>query len=342
MLHSSTLRSAQVGAVIAMACLFAGIATPGAALAANGQIKLVLRPLDQKGAYFDLTMKPGETRTMAVEIGNAGREAVAARTYAANVQTIINGGFGASLRDDAQSGVTRWLDYSTTVLQLPAAQAIHRTFVISVPPAAGPGEYITSLVVENDQAVSGAGTFALNQFVRQAIAVVVTVPGQRSPALAIAGASHIVVAGKSVVAIAIENPGNVRLRPVATFTLRDAAGAQVSQASLPMETFYSATSSAIEVPLAALLQPGTYTVDVVLEDALQNVRVEATRTFVVEAPAKPIADGGAAPALIGVNQQPIGAEPQVPWLLVGVSGLTLAAAAVALFALVRRRRRGSA
>jgi hypothetical protein len=49
-------------------------------------------------------------------------------------------------------------------------QGIRRAFAVSVPANAGPGEYITSFVLENDQRIRGTGAVALNQIVRQAVA----------------------------------------------------------------------------------------------------------------------------------------------------------------------------
>src|ERR1700690_1119730 len=143
-------------------------------------------------------MAPGETRTFAVEIANDGDAALAARSYAADVYTIINGGFGARLRDAPRTGATNWLDSSTTVEDLQPGQGIRRAFAVSVPADAGPGEYITSLVLENDQPIRGTGPVPPNQILRQAVAVVAPVPGQRLPALAIGEASHTVVDGTSV------------------------------------------------------------------------------------------------------------------------------------------------
>jgi len=100
-------------------CLLA-FAAPGAALAGEGGFKLVLAPVDQAGPYFDLTMHPGDTATFKVDLANDGDTGVAARTYATDVFTIINGGYGGRLRDAAQTGATTWLTYATTVLDLPS------------------------------------------------------------------------------------------------------------------------------------------------------------------------------------------------------------------------------
>jgi hypothetical protein len=328
-------------AILALASVLLALLAPGAALAAGIPIKLALQPIGQTGSFFDLTLRPGEARVLSVEISNAGTAAIVARTYASDVYTIVNGGFGARLRNEPETGVSRWLVYPTDVLDLSVGVAVRRTFRVAVPKDAGPGEYITSLVLENDDPIRDSGAIALDQIVRQAVAVVITVPGKRSPALAIGGATHTVVAGKSVVAVAVENPGNVRLRPVVTFTLRNTAGVQVSQATVPMDTFYAHTGTSIEVPLAALLVPGTYTVRLTLDDATQGVRADGTASFVVAASAAANAGGDqAVPGLTPVIQS---APPDAPPLLaialaVILTGLGLGAAFGVLSLLVRRRR----
>ena len=334
--HAGHLRLA----LVALFGMSLALMAPAEALAHNDGLRLVLRPIGQAGSYFDLSMRPGETRSLSVEVANAGDAPLAARTYAADVYTIINGGFGGRLRDENPTGMTRWLDYATDVLQLPAGGGVRRTFAITVPADAGPGEYITSIVLENDRPIQSGGAVALDQIVRQAIAVVVTVPGPRSPGLAIGEASHAVVAGRSIVSIAVENTGNVRLKPVVTFTLLDSAGALVSHASVQMDTFYAHTDTFVEIPLAALLLPGTYSVRLTLDDATQSVQADrAAIALVVVAPPAPSAVQGGTPALTEVSQTPAG-QPSPAWGPVLVAGLALGGlGGIGLLTLALGRRR---
>jgi hypothetical protein len=315
---------------------------PGAALAQNGQvaqIKLALLPVDQTGSFFDLTMRPGETRTIEVEIANDGIAALAARTYATDVYTIINGGFGGRLRGEPQTGATRWLTYPTAVLQLAAGTRTRRSPTVTVPSDAGPGEYIASLVLENDQPIPDGGDVGLDQIVRQAVAVVVTVPGRRSPGLAIGTAAQKVVAGKSVVSVAVANTGNVRLKPLVEFVLLDAAANRISQASIQMDTFYAHTSTFVEISLAALLLPGTYSVRLTLDDTAQDVRADgAGLEFIVAAPPEQATQPGLVPGLTGVSQGAAGGQMSFPtWAVAFLAGL-LVAVALGLGVLARRRR----
>jgi uncharacterized membrane protein len=280
-----------------------GLLAPGVALAQGTQVRLALLPVGQAGPYFDLTMEPGTARSLEVSIANDGETATAARTYAADVYTIVNGGFGGRLRDQVQTGTTDWIDYPTGVLQLAPGENTRRHFAVSVPANTGPGEYITSLILENDQPITADGSVGLNQIYRQAVAVVVTVPGLRSPGLAIGAANHEVVTGTSTVAVEVQNTGNVRLKPTVGFTLFDPGGAAISQATVPMDTFYANTSTTMEFPLAALLSPGHYTVTLTLHDGVQRADAEKSGIpLIVEATVDPPAAVGTVPGLIGVNQ----------------------------------------
>jgi hypothetical protein len=315
-------------------------ALPGATLAGNGQIKLALLPIGQAGSFFDLTMTPGASRSLEVRIANDGPAALAARTYAADVYTIINGGFGARLRDTAATGMTTWLDYHSEVVVLPAGKAIRRAFTVTVPANAGPGEYITSLVLENDTPIVNGGAVMLDQIVRQAVAVVVTVPGARAPRLAIGPATHKVVAGTSVVSIAVENTGNVRLKPTVGFTLFDAAGRTISKATVRMDTFCAHTETFVEMALATLLAPGSYTVRLTLQDASEGARAESDRiTLIVEAPPESAGGDGTVPGFIEVIQNSGAGQMSLAIRSVAIlAGLALAFFIAWRVVILRRRR----
>jgi len=303
------------------------------------EVKLIFLPVGQPGPYFDVTMRPGEKRAFEVSVGDAAEARVAVRTYAADVYTIINGGFGGRLRDEARSGMTTWLDYPSATMELRAGEAVQRPFTVTVPLDAGPGEYIASLVLENEEPIHTDGTVSINQFVRQAVAVVVTVPGERLPRLTIGAASHQVVAGRSIASIAVANPGNVRLKPAVGFTLFDASGATISQTRLQMDTFYARTSTVVEVPLAALLLPGAYTIRLSLDDSNEGAAAdaEAIPLMVVALAAASTAEGGT-PDLAAVDQG-AGRELKDPPLgLVALVGLLVVAGIILGAHLMRRRR----
>lgn len=312
---------------------------PSAVYAQDPRIRLALLPIDQPGAYFDLTMRPGETRGFEVEISNPGDEPIAARTYAADVYTIVNGGFGGRLRGEPQTGMTRWLDYATEVVSLHAGERAGRTFAVAVPSDAEPGEYITSIILENDKPIPGNGSVTVDQIVRQAVAVVVTVPGKRAPALKVGEATHDVVAGRSVVSVAVQNAGNIRLKPLVEVILLDRAGATISQARIQMDTFYARTDTFVEVALDGLLLAGDYTLRVTTPGT-EGLRSEMKEiALAVAAPPEIAVEPGTVPALTEVVQTLGLGHLSIPLQHVVLYGM-LAMGVVAAGVLLVLRRRG--
>ncbi len=279
---------------------------------------------------------------MRVELANVASSPRTVRTYAADVFSIINGGFGGRLRDAPPTGMTEWLEYQPEVLDLDAGERVRRSIAIAVPADAIPGEHITSIVLENDEPIRGSGPVAIDEVIRQAVAVVVTVPGRRLPELTIGAARHLIVADRSTVSIAIANPGNVRLKPVVSFTLFDAAGARVSHATVPMDTVYAWTDTSIEVPLASLLEPGIYTIRLSLDDADQGAHADAAAIeLVVEAPPPDALVGAPGTGLAPVDQGGPAVPTDLAWLATALGGGLVLAGLAGLGAayFVGRRRR---
>jgi hypothetical protein len=111
-----------------------------------------------------------------------------------------------------------------------------------------------------------------------------------------------------------------------------------------MDTFYAWTDTDVEIPLASLLLPGTYTISLDLNDPEEGARAEAAAIpLVVVAPAAADRAEGGTPELPAVNQRPgradVGSEP---WAIVGLVSLLSVAAVGLATTLVLRRRRGIA
>lgn len=269
MSRTSSGRFALLTAALGAMLFSALTAGPGIAAATPEPqpVQLALKPVNQPGAYFDLSLEPGHAQDFEVEIGNHGPEAIAARTYAADAYSIINGGFGAEDRDGERSGTTTWLSYPTEVLELGPGQANVRTFTITVPAETLPGQYITSLILENDVPVEGTGSVALDQVVRRAVAVSIRVPGPLEPAFEFGSADHKITADHSVVGVEITNTGNAHVKPAGDMTIRDGSGKTVSEAPIIMDSVYAHNATRVETTLDSILEPGEYTLDITLTDA---------------------------------------------------------------------------
>lgn len=301
------------------------------ALAADPLIRLGIAPVDHDGTYFDLTLRPGQRRALSVELANFGTEPIEARTYAADVYTLVNGGLGAELHDEPQSGPTRWVDYPTRILELPAGHGTVRDLVVEVPGGVEPGEYITSLAIENAEPIGGSGSVAINQVTRTVIAVAITVPGPRRPALEISGASHELVNGVSIVSFTLVNSGNVHLKPEGEFILQAEDSRLVSQAPVKVDTFFARTDAVVEVPLAEALRPGGYCASLSLRDAEQ--RASAVAECLPFSVGAAVADTPLPPA-----GAPSTLDELLWWVAVGGASLLLAAVVVGGAALGLRSR----
>ena len=317
-----------VGTILALA--------PAGVVAANDGPKLALTPIGQSGSFFDITLSPGDSASYSIQLANDGGADAAVRTYLADVYTIVNGGFGGRLRDEPISGTSRWIEYPTDVMDLAPGDRVTRELTVTVPLNAAPGEYISAIFLENEVPVSADGSLGMDQVVRQAVAVALTVPGARAPAAAIGRAVHKVVAAGSVLQVALANTGNVRLHPLVSFTIDDASGTTVGTANVALDTFYSHTHAFMEIPLATPLAPGTYRVHLRLTDAAEPALNEgAELTLSVTS-----STGGESPgaeAVPGIGEWISGAV--VPGELLGTTAALVVVAMAVL--LVRRRRRSA-
>jgi len=267
---SSAPRTAMgMAALVVATCL---AAAPVAAAAQEP--RLGLTPVGQPGAYFELTLVPGEERQFEAEAANFGGQSTLARTYAADVYSIVNGGFGAELYGEAPTDTTGWLSYPTQQFTLEPRQAVRVPLVVRVPLGTPPGDYITALVIENAGAVQGSGPLTLNQVIRSAIAVAIDVPGTRDPVVAIGAVGHKTVTGHSLVTFEVVNPGNVHLMPAGDFDVLDAEGSRIDAGTVAMDSVYAGTRTLLEAPLATPLPPGDYCAELSLTDAATGAHDE--------------------------------------------------------------------
>lgn len=312
----------------------------GYVAAADPQIRLAVEPVGEQGSFFQRSLGPGETAELTVDLANYGTMTTTARTFAADVYPIINGGFGARLRDEPTSGTTTWLDYPGEALEIAPGQAIRRTFSITVPTDTQPGEYITSIIIENEDPVSSGEGVAFNQFLRSAVAIVVVVPGATESALELGDARHSFLDGRSVVGVAINNVGDLLLRPAGSFSITTEAGDEVDARQIAMDSVYAHSSTWLEVVLDRALAPGRYFANVDVIDPDRGGAASGARPFGVGEPAGPGSGNPVAQSTDTIDLPvigPVGGAIGVGMAFVG--GIVLCAIAFGVLAFARRKRR---
>jgi hypothetical protein len=320
----------------------AALATGSVALAADAPIKLAVEPVDEKAAFFERSLDPGESAQLVVDLSNYGVATVRARTFAADVYPIINGGFGARLRGEPATGTTTWLDYPTETIEIGPGQAIRRAFMITVPAGAEPGEYITSIVIENEEPLASGEGVAFNQFVRSAVAIVVVVPGDADAELRLGDARHSFLDGRSVVAVAIDNVGDLLVRPGGTFSLTTNSGATVDSRQVAMDAVYAHSSTWLELVLDRQLAPGRYFANIEVTDPDRGGPAAGARPFDVGEDPLPPAGNPATLATDTVNLPVVGTiDGGTSVILAFGGGVLVCAIAIGILARTRRRRRGT-
>lgn len=288
---SSILRRA----VLPLAVLLTLLITGPALADSDAPADLGLSPLGQDGAWFDLDLEPSEQLDLQVELANHGAQTVGARSYLADVYSLINGGMGVSLYDEpADDPVTGWIDYPTSTPMLESDAAQHHTVTVTVPDAAEPGQYIAALVIEHQpDGAEDTDDLGIDQVVRQAVAVNITVPGPAAPQIELGDTTHLLTAGNSTLRTDLDNSGNRHLVPDGGLELVGPDGQTVTEQELDLAIVYAHTSTQVETVLDHELEPGTYTLTTTLADSSHDVETTRTSTFEIEAPAPELAVPGA-------------------------------------------------
>lgn len=287
-----------------------------------------ITPIDHDSGYFTLTLEPGESAALTVEIANHGDEPGDALTFAADLYTIPNGGFSARLHGEPISGPTEWLSYPEQTVALGAGQAIQQSFAIAVPSDALPGEYLAGLVVQGATPThnTDGGNLAVNQVQRRVVAVFVTVPGDLVPALSINGMDHeFTPAGRSVISVGVSNTGTRMTRGGGEFVLWDAAGVEVTRHAVTTGTYYAGDTAPILINFQQPLLPGDYTATLDLAYGDLDVASGVMTVTVEEPPAPRSSDGSPLHDVADVIQDAaFGGSGGGPWAsLAGGAGIAL-------------------
>jgi WxL Interacting Protein, peptidoglycan binding domain len=332
------LRS-MVAPLLATSAVFLTAALP--VLGADPAAKLGLKPVGVPGAYFDLKLGAGETKRLTVELGNYGSAPVTASTFASDAYSMIDGGMAVRLEGEPTSGTTGWLDYAAESLTLKAGATTTRSFTVTIPRDAAPGDHTTSLVVQSEAAIGGAGEVAFNQVLRQVVAVAIHVPGAAQPGLALPSAAlRTTPAGLVWLDFAVDNTGRRNLKLSGEYAIHDAAGSELVRKPVSMSTVFAGDPTTLAVPLAVTLAPGRYTTSLCLADPAFDLHVcSATLPLDVANVVAPAASASAPPA--GSSIAPAATVDVTAIVIAAVAAGLLLGAVLGLIVwfVVRRRNR---
>ena len=230
------------------------------------------------GTYFNPTLKAGQTEKFKVIIANTGSVAQNLATYPTNAYTRDGGGFASAAMNTPPNEVTTWLNYPADIYSIEPGKGLELTFEISVPDDTPPGQYITAIATQQIDPSAVGGYQDLKQLLRYVIPVFITVPGETSKGFGITNIDLVQNPDNLVVGLAIENTGDVRVRPEGSIQLLDQSGALIATFPVKMDSVYAHDSTTLTLGASGSLPPGTYTVRVNLSDAETGTTATAEKS----------------------------------------------------------------
>ena len=226
-----------------------------------------LRPADvdlHESGYFAYYLEPGEAVTDYVTILNDGEMTVTVRLYLAGANTAIGGSASFGAQGD-ENDTTAWISANLDDLTLEPGERRTLPFTVSVPAGTRSGDYTVGMVTElvsseNDEQDREEGqSFLLEVVTRVAVAVVVTVEGERTPGLEVL---DIVLVDQSELGarffLTVQNTGNVMLQGRGTITVSDPNLGPLADFPFTMDTVLAGDTAGYYITGPLVLGDGEY------------------------------------------------------------------------------------
>jgi hypothetical protein len=268
--HTARVLAALLASMMLLGAVsptFAQESSPEATPPVDAGPAFVIHPVDgTDGDYFTVEAEAGSTTELTVVLGNADDEPMELRTYANDAIPMMNGGFAVAGSEVEPTGTATWLDYAPEVITFEPGKGIERTFTLTVPEDAAPGQHIAGLVLETAEPLEVEGSNLFNQIIRKAIAVFIIVPGEEQPAFSLDAPRIVQDRQGTAVEVPVVNGGNILVKPTGTVELSDEAGKVVFSSPVRMGSVYAGTTAPLSVRLGKEIPAGSYSIAVTLTD----------------------------------------------------------------------------
>jgi hypothetical protein len=241
---------------------------------------------DYENGYFDdVSIDPGKSLELSVEIRNFGSVPTELRTFKANAHSGANGGFVPGAQDETPFGSAAWSDYPSQTLYLQPGDSEVISFTVTVPNDTEPGQYISGLVVETAAPLAIEGSMDLSQIISYSISLSIVVPGEAVMGFEIGEPE---VTSSASISVPVRNTGNYLVKPAGSVTITKDDGTIIHTAQVEMGSIYAHLETVILVILPDQIQPGQYLIAASLVDERSGASTElAPRAVVLPEPADP-------------------------------------------------------
>lgn len=241
--------------------------TPATDEGVDETIWFIIAPEGKGNAeIFEVELAPGEAATLSGVFGNGSEIPVDAVMYKADLNHPVNGGFALKNAEAPINEPTTWIDFPTESVSFAAQDVRQRTFTVSVPVDAQPGQYITGLAIEMAEAITPPGGLTLPVKYRLINAIIITVPGEITPAFSIADLSLTVDGSATTIGGTISNTGNVRVRPAGPITVSKEDGTVLLSTDFAMQSVFGGYSAPFQASAAVVVPIEELKVHVELSD----------------------------------------------------------------------------
>jgi hypothetical protein len=223
-------------------------------------LAVIPRPTSQLGlSYFRLHAEPGaNVQAGAVELQNPTARRLRVVLSAVDGETLSTLGSGYAPPGSLRHGSTLWLALGPREVTLPPGARVKVPVSVTIPAAAGPGDYLSGISIEAlDQRSQGLAKkgVSIASVERYAIGVEVLIPGARHPQIQFTGASLQRQPAGLTFLLRARNSGNVILQGVHGYVHITRDGHTVVSEVIEPGTFVSGTS--ITYPAAAMNETAT-------------------------------------------------------------------------------------
>jgi hypothetical protein len=241
----------------------------------------VIRPLEgTDGEFFTLEAEAGTTNELTVVLGNADDEPLELLSYVNDAVPMTNGGFAIAEPEVPATGPATWIDYPSETYDFAPQEGVERTFTVTIPDDAEPGQYIAGISLQTAEPLEVEGSDLFNQIIRKTIAVFIIVPGEQTPAYDLGEPEIVQGVRRAQIVIPVNNTGNVLVKPRGELTLRNEAGEMVLTAPIAMGSVYAGSTAPLVVSVPSSVPVGHYTLSVNLTDDTTGITASIAESTV--------------------------------------------------------------
>jgi hypothetical protein len=252
--------------------VFSIVVTPFKIAYSQG-IGFSISPENPEIAFFDFTLKPGESVQDAINAKNFSSDRINMMVEVVEAQTALNGGL--SFDFEKKSGASQWVTInSEKQFELRGSNVKRLPFSVTVPAGTAPGEYtvgfLAALVPTTPTPIPNNGTatsgYAVDVITRVAVTIVIHVPGTDNCKLVYTNIEASVFNAEWRFTTQVQNTGNIHFAGTSSLNVYKKLNHQKIAEAAQKIGYFATNSELLAYNKLPIPEPGEYTFDYTLTD----------------------------------------------------------------------------